>query len=99
MSSLAGINFIPRPQARQVPIAMPVYLRVTGLCRSRGPCLLGVELGHFRLPPDFPALTLPLHREPARQSCLKIDLFSGDGVVEIQKLGVQEISSIAGEAG
>jgi len=26
-------------------------------------------------------------------------LFSGDGVVEIQKLGVQEISSIAGEAG
>jgi hypothetical protein len=26
-------------------------------------------------------------------------LFSGDGVVEIQKLGVQEISSIAREAG
>jgi hypothetical protein len=34
-----------------------------------------------------------------RQSCLKIDLFSGDGVMESQKLGVQEISSIAGEAG
>jgi hypothetical protein len=34
-----------------------------------------------------------------RQSCLKIDLFSGDGVVEFQILGVQEISSIAGEAG
>ena len=34
-----------------------------------------------------------------RQSCLKIDLFSGDGVVEFQKLRVQEISSIAGEAG
>ena len=33
------------------------------------------------------------------QSCLDIDLFSGDGVVEFQILGVQEISSIAGEAG
>jgi len=28
-----------------------------------------------------------------------MDLFFGDGVVEIQILGVQEISSIAGEAG
>ena len=34
-----------------------------------------------------------------RQRCLKIDLFSGDGVVEFHKLGMQEISSIAGEAG
>jgi hypothetical protein len=34
-----------------------------------------------------------------RHSCLKIDLFSGDGVVELQKLGVQEISSIARETG
>ena len=33
------------------------------------------------------------------QSCLMIDLFSGDGVLEFQKLGVQKISSIAGEAG
>jgi hypothetical protein len=40
-----------------------------------------------------------MQRESGRQSCLKIDLFSGDGVVEFQKLGVQEISSIAGEAG
>jgi hypothetical protein len=40
-----------------------------------------------------------MHCESRRQSCLKIDLFSGDGVVEIQKLGVQEISSIAREAG
>jgi hypothetical protein len=38
-------------------------------------------------------------QESTRQSCLKIDLFSGDGVVEIQKLGMQEISSIAREAG
>ena len=37
--------------------------------------------------------------ESGRQSCFKIDWFSGDGVVEFQKLGVQEISSIAGEAG
>ena len=34
-----------------------------------------------------------------RHSGLKIDWFSRDGVVEFQKLGVQEISSIAGEAG
>ena len=33
------------------------------------------------------------------QSRLKMDLFSGDGVLEFQELGVQEISSIAGEAG
>ena len=37
--------------------------------------------------------------ECGRQSRLKIDLLSGDGVVEFQKLGVQEIASIAGEAG
>jgi hypothetical protein len=28
-----------------------------------------------------------------------MDLFSSDGVVEFQKLGVQEISSVAGHAG
>jgi hypothetical protein len=28
-----------------------------------------------------------------------MDFFSGDGVLEVQKLGVQEISPIAGEAG
>jgi hypothetical protein len=44
-------------------------------------------------------VNLPLQCESRRQRCLKIDLFSGDGVVEIQKLGVQEISSISGEAG
>ena len=33
------------------------------------------------------------------QSRLKMDLFSGDGVVEFQILGVQEIASVAGEAG
>ena len=37
--------------------------------------------------------------ESGRQSCLKIDSLSGDGVVEFQKLGVQEIASVAGEAG
>jgi hypothetical protein len=50
--------------------------------------------------PDLiPPVNLLMQPESARQRCLKIDLFSGDGVVEIQKLGVQEISSIAGEAG
>jgi hypothetical protein len=34
-----------------------------------------------------------------RQVGLKIDEFSGDGVAEFQKLGVQEISSVAREAG
>lgn len=33
------------------------------------------------------------------QCCLKMDWFSGDGVVEVQILGVQEISAIAWEAG
>ena len=42
---------------------------------------------------------LLMQRESRRQSCLKIDLFPGDGVVEFQILGVQEISSVAGEAG
>jgi len=40
-----------------------------------------------------------MQRESRWQYGLKIDLFSGDGVVEFQMLGVQEISSIAGEAG
>ena len=40
-----------------------------------------------------------MQRESGRQSRLKIDLFSGDGVVEFQELRVQEIPSIAGEAG
>jgi hypothetical protein len=44
-------------------------------------------------------MNLLMRSESRRQSCLKIDLFSGDGVVEIQKLGMQEISSIAREAG
>ena len=45
------------------------------------------------------AVNLPMQWESRRQSRFKIDLFSGDGVVEFQILGVQEISSIAGEAG
>jgi hypothetical protein len=50
--------------------------------------------------PDLiPAANLLMQREFRRQSCLKIDLFSGDGVVELQKLGMQEISSITREAG
>ena len=50
--------------------------------------------------PDLiPAVNLLMQRESRRQRCLKIDLFAGDGVVEFQILGVQEIPSIAGEAG
>ena len=45
------------------------------------------------------AVKLLMQRESGRQSCLEIDLFSGDRVVEFQILGVQEISSIAWEAG
>jgi hypothetical protein len=37
--------------------------------------------------------------EARRQSCLEIDLFSADGMAEFQILGMQEISSIAGQAG
>ena len=37
--------------------------------------------------------------ESRRQSCLQIDWFSTDGVLEFQKLRVQQISSIAREAG
>ena len=50
--------------------------------------------------PEFlSAVNLLMQWGSRRQSCLKIDLFSGDGVVEFEILGVQEISSIAGEAG
>jgi hypothetical protein len=47
----------------------------------------------------IPAVNLLSQSESGRQSCLKIDLFPCDGVVEFQKLGVQEISSITREAG
>jgi len=50
--------------------------------------------------PDLiPAVYLRVQQESGRQSCLKIDLFSGDGVLEFQKLSVQKVSSIAGEPG
>jgi hypothetical protein len=52
--------------------------------------------GHPNL---IPAVNLLMQREFRRQCCLKINLFFGDGVLEIQKLGMQEISSIAREAG
>ena len=45
------------------------------------------------------AVNLLVQWESRRQSRLKIDLFAGDGVVEFQILGVEEISSIAGQAG
>ena len=42
---------------------------------------------------------LLMQRESRWQSCLKIDLFSANVVVEFQVLGVEQISPIAGEAG
>jgi hypothetical protein len=60
----------------------------------------GGDRAGFNGRPDLiPAVNLLMLWESGRQRCLKIDLFSGDGVVEFQILGVQEISSIAGEAG
>lgn len=38
-------------------------------------------------------------RAVLRQSCLKMDLFFGDRVKEVQVVGVQVVASIAGEAG
>jgi len=52
-----------------------------------------------RAPDLITAVYLLMQWKSGRQSCLKIDLLSGDGVVEFQILGVQKISSIAGEAG
>jgi hypothetical protein len=46
-----------------------------------------------------PAVNLLMQAESRGQSCLKMDFFSGNGVLEFQKLSVQQISSIAGEAG
>jgi hypothetical protein len=51
------------------------------------------------IPGLIPAVNLPMQWESRRQSCLQMDLFSGDGMLEFQVLGVQEISSIAREAG
>ena len=71
-------------------------------------CLKSVQHNERSLPitrcrcPDpgfILAVNLLRQWESGRQSCRKIDLFAGDGVVEFQKLGVQEISSITGEAG
>ena len=47
----------------------------------------------------IPAANLLMQGESRRQSCLKIDLFSGGGMVEFQKLGMQKISSIPGKTG
>ena len=45
------------------------------------------------------AVVLLLQRKSRRQSCLEIDLFSSDGMVKFQELGMQEISTISREAG
>jgi hypothetical protein len=48
---------------------------------------------------SIPAMNLPMRWEFRRQRRLEIDLFLGDGVEELQELGVQEVSSVAGKAG
>ncbi len=45
------------------------------------------------------ACPVTMQCESRRQSCLKIDFFPADGVEEFQILGVQKISTVAGEAG
>ena len=65
-------------------------------CRSR---CVAFHTSAFGQPDLIPAVNLLTQWESRRQRRLKIDLFSSDGVVEFQILGVQEISSIAGEAG
>ena len=62
--------------------------------------LVGFRIGATSSVPEFlSAVNLPMQQEPRRQSCRKIDLFSGDGVSEFQILGMQEISAITREAG
>jgi hypothetical protein len=48
---------------------------------------------------QVPAVNLLMKWKSGRQIGLQIDLFSRNGVVEFQILGVQEIASVAGEAG
>lgn len=67
---------------------------------TTGWCHILVAMPTFNGQPDLiPTGNLPMQREPGWQGCLKMDLFSGDGVAEFQKLGVQKITSVAGEAG
>jgi hypothetical protein len=61
--------------------------------------LTPIEPEHTSVPEFLSAVNLLMQCESGRQCCLKMDWFAGDGVVEFQKAGVQEISSIAGEAG
>ena len=70
------------------------------LARQIGPPPAGsIRVGFAEcvtLPFLTPVVNLLPQLESGRQSCLELDRFSADRVVESQKLGVQEISSIAG---
>jgi hypothetical protein len=37
--------------------------------------------------------------EAGRQGGLEVDGFAGDGVMEVQEVGVEEVAAVAGEAG
>ncbi len=88
------------PRSREVPswklwITRPYSGILTLRQDAEWPDRAGFN-GHADL---ITTVNLLMRWESRRQRCLKIDLFSGDGVVEFQILGVQEISSIAGQAG
>jgi hypothetical protein len=44
----------------------------------------------------YAAANLRKRWESGWQGCFEIDLFGGDGVVEFQELGVEEVASVAG---
>ena len=104
--SIAKLSLTQRYSAlwrrTSLPAEIPARYGISGLMRLaipwvradfRGPRTRLAGSGCSSEPFD-----LLMQWEPIRQSCLNIDLFSGNRVGEFQTLGMQEISSIAGEA-
>ena len=83
-------GFTRKPQGDEPATQCKNYITPSGLQRLK-------DEHRFLLTRERPAVNLLMQWESRRQSCFKIDLFSGDGVLEFQILGVQEISSIARE--
>ena len=85
---------------QKIGACAPLAINIGVLLNSLRQDSDGRDCAGFNGHPDLgPAVNLLMQWESGGQSCLKIELFSGGGVVEFQKLGVQKISSIAGEAG
>ena len=76
------------------PVRLQTGYRTRSECRQTGQPFSNQRTTLDRILPN-----LRMQAESGRQSRLKIDFFSCDGVVEFQKLGVQEISPVAGKAG